>query len=91
MRVLRIFRIFQGLFDKMENTLIKHYVPGNVHPASSIIKAFVALMSRAIANEGASFGSKIELSLIIWPHVRPAGTSKHSKHSIIRSFAKKLV
>jgi hypothetical protein len=56
-----------------------------------MIKAFVALMSRAIANEGASFGSEIELSLIIWPHVRPAGTSKHSKHSIIRSFAKKLV
>lgn len=50
----------------------------------------VSLMILTVADEKTLCRSKIKLMLIIWPEVRPTGSTEHLEKAIIRSFGKKF-
>jgi hypothetical protein len=54
------------------------------------MKTLVAFVFGAITEEDTFFGAKIKLMVVVRMEVRPTGTAKNFKKSVIRNLIKKM-
>ena len=69
--------------------LIKDYITGYVNTTFRNVKALETFVHVTVAQEHALLGSKLKLTRIIGPKIRPTCTTKGSKEGIVRLMMKK--
>lgn len=74
---------------KRKNSFIEDNIARDVNPASGVIKAFVALVHRAVTKKDALHGAESEFVLVVRAKIRPAGAPKISENGIVWFLTKK--
>jgi hypothetical protein len=67
--------------------LIENNITKYIDSVGRNVKAFITLVKQAIPKENTLFGAKLKFSFVVRMEMKPTGTPKDFKESIIQDFS----